>query len=158
MNDFGAQIPGALRNRRGCCKRRAWYFQQKLRCWPQGAVNGDQGASRRDVECTRKLEKVLSVCVAAPDKQRNRQREAGPLAALPFRRSRIQSDPPSCSRTAFPHLRCQTTGVKPANYLVKLGLPALVPDFALLTAIFGVAFTGRFRVLARVRLERIYRK
>jgi hypothetical protein len=119
---LGAQVAAGLGQNRGRGQRNAGNLQQNLRGERQRAAYGDQGPSSRDIERSREFEHILATVVAASHKNRNRQRQTGPLATFILRSISIQD----CSRkgliTRFlPHLGGQ---MGPGKTLVTRSKPS----------------------------------
>ncbi len=108
-NNLGADVLGALGNRSRSSQGSTWDFQRNLRCWPKGAVDGNESAARRDVEGGSKFQEILAALFAASDEYRDGKRQPYPFATVNSRFSLIQTFAPgSRTESFFSHLLGQT--------------------------------------------------
>jgi hypothetical protein len=129
-------------------------FKQKLRRERQGAANGDERSARGNVERGGEFQELFSIFVQAADKDRNRQRQTGPLPVFRFRPSSLQPNPSRVDLTdSLPHLGGQTKSriwtppraqpLESTPFLenpptkAELTHPIICHSFALLTAFPG---------------------
>jgi len=88
---------------------RAGNLEQNLRRERQGAADGNQRSAGGDVQGCGEFQQLLAILVAAADKDRNRQGQAGPLTVLDFGASSLQPYPSNVDLThSLPHLGGQT--------------------------------------------------
>lgn len=107
---LSSQVAAGLGQKRSRRQRNTGNFQQNLRGERQRAPHCNQGPGCGDVQRSGELQQFLPALIAATDKNRNRQRQAGPLAAFILRLISIQNESSKGGIHLFlPHLGGQMT-------------------------------------------------